>query len=62
MVNLANSLAQQVADPKPDLTELLEKNSGSMTLLQLKADEVPIIIARTQNDLQRVQGLLDMVN
>ena len=61
MVNLANSLAQQVAEPKPDLTELLEKNSGSMTLLKLKADEVPIIIARTQKDLQRVQGLLDMV-
>ena len=50
-----------MADPKPDLTELLEKNSGSMALLKLKADQIPILITQTQNDLQRVQGLLDMV-
>ncbi len=62
MVNLANCLAQQVVEPKTDLTELLEKNSSALTLLQLKPDQVPIIIAQTRKDMQRVQGLLDMVN
>ena len=62
MVNLANCLAQQIVEPKTDLTDLLEQNSSAMTLLHLKSDQVPILIAQTQTDMKRVQGLLDMVN
>jgi putative nucleotidyltransferase with HDIG domain len=61
MVNLANSLAQLVVEPKTDLPELLARNANAMTLLQLKPDQIPALIKQTQNDLQRVDGLLKMV-
>jgi len=61
MINLANSLAQQVVEPKADLSELLARHADAMILLQLKADDIPILIKQTQKDLQRVQGLLEMV-
>ncbi len=62
MVNLANCLAQQIAEPKTDLTELLEQSKSALILLQLKPEQVPVLIAQAQNDMQRVQSLFEMVN
>jgi putative nucleotidyltransferase with HDIG domain len=62
MINFANCLAQQIVEPKADLKEFLEQNSEVMAFLQLKPDHVPAIIAQIQNDMQRVEGLLGLVN
>jgi putative nucleotidyltransferase with HDIG domain len=61
-INLANSLAQQITEPKTDSKLFVEQNLEAMAFLQLKPDDVPAITAQIEKDMQRVQGLLAMMN
>jgi putative nucleotidyltransferase with HDIG domain len=60
-VHLANGLAHQMVKQAPYATDLLLSSSDSMTLLKLTPEDIPTLIAQTQKDLQRVQGLLQMI-
>jgi HD-like signal output (HDOD) protein len=59
-IHLANNLAHHMFDQVPLAPDLLSCSADAMTLLELTADDVPILIAQSQTGLQRVAGLLKM--
>jgi putative nucleotidyltransferase with HDIG domain len=59
-IQLANNLAHHMIDQVPSAPDLLSCSPDAMALLQLTAEDVPTLIAKTQTGLQRVAGLLQM--
>ena len=59
-IQLANNLAHHMIDQVPRAPDLLLCSPDATALLQLTAEDVPTLIAKTQTGLQRVAGLLQM--
>jgi len=62
VIQIANNIAYRLiinpGEPKP----ATECHAEAMRLLNLTDDDIPKVIARTQKSLERVQGLLTLVN
>jgi len=59
-IQVANNLAHHMIDQVPQAPDLLSCSPDATALLQLTAEDVPTLIAKTQTGLQRVAGLLQM--
>jgi putative nucleotidyltransferase with HDIG domain len=59
-VGLASDLAHRIIDQEQHTSDLLSDRSDAMILFQLTTNDIPTLIQQTQNDLKRVEGLLQM--
>ncbi|HVY70291.1 MAG TPA: HDOD domain-containing protein [Verrucomicrobiae bacterium] len=59
-VNVANALAHRLIDQTAETPVLLSCSPDAMILLEVSADDVPVLLERTKTGLQRVESLLNM--
>ena len=62
VIQIANNLAYRVITNSVDPQPATESHAEAMRLLNLVDDEIPKVISQTQKSLERVQGLLTLVN
>lgn len=59
-VSLASDLARWMSNQELAYSDLVARRQDTLILFQLTADDLLTLVKQTQNDLQRVQGLLQM--
>jgi HD-like signal output (HDOD) protein len=62
VIQVANYVAYQIITNPTDKKTATGCHPEAMKLLSLTDDDMPAIIAQTQESLERVQGLLSLVN
>ena len=60
MVNFADALAHQIIDGPAQASDAAEASPQAMTLVELKAGDIPALVLQINRDLPRVQGLLQI--
>jgi putative nucleotidyltransferase with HDIG domain len=60
VVNFADALAHQIIDGSAHAADAAVASPQAMTLVELKAHDIPALVQQINQDLPRVQGLLQM--